>query len=64
MGHRSPWTTTTGGDGSYRFNGQTLYPGTYTVTVSNPGGYVFSPQYQGETMRWTAMWTRPAWRPP
>jgi len=39
-------TTVTDGDGLYRF--EDLVPGTYTVTVTNPGGYVFSPQGQGD----------------
>ncbi|MCL4206714.1 MAG: choice-of-anchor D domain-containing protein [Pirellulaceae bacterium] len=40
-------TTTTDANGNYLFNGSTLLPGTYVVTVTNPGGYAFSPQDQG-----------------
>ncbi|MBK9151779.1 MAG: carboxypeptidase regulatory-like domain-containing protein [Saprospiraceae bacterium] len=38
-------TTTTNGSGIYTFNN--LAPGTYTVTVVKPGGFLFSPQNAG-----------------
>jgi uncharacterized repeat protein (TIGR01451 family) len=39
---------TTNANGTYLFNDQLLLPGMYTVTVTNPGGYLFSPQNQGQ----------------
>lgn len=38
-------TTTTGANGQYTFGN--LVPGTYTVTVTNPSGFTFTPANQG-----------------
>lgn len=45
LGQPVSLTTGTNADGLYQFGG--LVPGTYTVTVSNPGGYIFSPRDRG-----------------